>query len=286
MTLDQLLREQGNKLEAAGVSGAEADLHWIVGAVTHFNRVQLIINKEFILPQKQIDQIRQYVDRRCKREPLQYILGSQYFLNLKLKTDKRALIPRPETELLAELCISMIKREYPRFKEFRLLDIGTGTGALALGIAKAASNVRAIGVDISYEALSLARENCRACKLEERVELRYSDIFSGVENEMFDGIVSNPPYIPSKVVDELEPEVKDYEPRLALDGGEYGFDFYYRIITNAARYLKSGGFIALEAEHFQFDPIRDLLKKTEQFTQGVCISDYSGQSRICWAKKL
>ena len=286
MTLDQLIKEQKNKLDAAGVPGAESDLHWIIGAVTHFNRVQLIINKEFILPQKHIDLVRQYVDRRCKREPLQYILGNQHFMNLKLKTDKRALIARAETELLAEVCISAIKKDYPRFKKFRLLDIGTGTGALALGIAKASSNVQALGVDISPDALSLAQENCQSCKLEDRVSFLQSDIFSAVENEEFDAIVTNPPYIPSDVVDELAPEVKDYEPRLALDGGKLGHDFYERIIKDAPEHIRSGGFIAMEAEHFQFDYIRYLLESTKAFSQGICISDYSGRSRICWAKRL
>lgn len=286
MTLDELIKQQRGLLEEAGVHGANADLQWIVSAVTHFNRVQLMINREFLLPEKQIEQIRQMVQRRCNREPLQYILGSQDFMNLKLKTDKRALIPRNETELLAEQCVLLIKRDYPRMKPFRLLDIGTGTGALALGIAKAASNVRAIGVDISEDALSLARENCASCKLEERVSFIQSDIFSAVQGEVFDGIVSNPPYIPSKVVDELMPEVRDYEPRIALDGGEYGFDFYVAIINNAAKHLCSGGFIAFEAEHFQFDYIREVLRQTGEFTQTVCVADYSGQNRICWAKKL
>ncbi len=286
MTLDQLIKEQKSKLDQAGVSGASADLQWIVGAVTHFNRVQIMINRELILSEQQVQKIREMVQRRCEREPLQYILGTQDFMNLKLKTDKRALIPRNETELLAEQCILLIKRDYPRLKPFKLLDIGTGTGALALGIAKAASNVRAVGVDISHDALCLAKENCALCKLEERVTFLHSDIFSAVEDETFDGIVSNPPYIPSKVVDELMPEVKDHEPRIALDGGEYGFDFYVAIIKDAAKHLNSGGFIAFEAEHFQFYYIRELLKQTGQFTQGVCVADYSGQNRICWAKKL
>ena len=286
MTLDQLMTEQKQRLKEAGIPTPETDIQWIVGAVTHFNRVQLMINRDFIMPQKQVEQISGFVDRRCKREPLQYILGNQDFMNLKLKTDKRALIPRPETELLAEQCILLIKRDYKSLKEFRLLDIGTGTGALALSIAKAARNVQALGVDIRSDALSLAEENRTACKLEDRVSFRHSDIYSGVENEIFNGIVSNPPYIPSRVVDELAPEVKDHEPRLALDGGEYGFDFYQRIITDAAKHLTSGGFIALEAEPVQFDPIRRLLDSTGAFTQGVGISDYSGQNRICWAKKL
>ena len=286
MTLGELLKSQRQQLERAGVPGAESDLQWIAGSVTRFNRVQLMINREFVLPPEQAEQIKAMVERRCRREPLQYILGNQSFMNLKLRTDSRALIPRPETELLAEHCIRLIKKDYPRFAPFRLLDIGTGTGALALGIAKAASNVRAVGVDISPDALELAKENCGLCGLEERVTFLQSDLFSAVEGQVFDGIVSNPPYIPTRVVPELMPEVSRFEPHIALDGGEYGMDFYQRIIPQAAYFLKSGGFIALEAEHFQFDAIKELFAQTGAFTPAACMADYEGRNRLCSAKKL
>lgn len=286
MILGELIVQQRQRLERAGVPGAGADIQWIVGAATRFNRVQLAINREFILPPEQTKQIIAMVDRRCAREPLQYILGNQSFMNIKLKTDKRALIPRPETELLAEQCITLIRRDYPRFAPFRLLDIGTGTGALALGIAKSATNVRATAVDISTDALSLAAENCAACGLEDRVTLLHSDVYSAVQGETFHGIVSNPPYIPTKVVSELMPEVSKHEPTIALDGGEYGYEYYVRIIPEAPEYLEPGGFLALEAEHFQFPYILELIDKTKAFTPAVCVADYEGHHRLCWAKRL
>jgi len=273
-------------LEEAQVPDAGVDILWIIGAVTKFNRVQMSINRDFILPKEQIDQIKELIERRKKREPLQYILGSQFFMDLKLNTDKRALIPRNDTEILAQQAITLIRKDYPRFAPFHLLDIGTGTGALALAIAHRCSNVIATAVDISPEALSLAQENTKLNLLEERVELLQSNLFSALKGRKFHGIVSNPPYIPTHTIDSLMPEVALFEPHVALDGGEYGFDFYQRIIEEAGEYLYDGGFLALEATHFQFFPIADLLSSHKEFSPINLIADYGGSHRACWTKKI
>ena len=286
MTLHEVMLAGRNKLREAGVNSPEADIQWIVCAVTHFNRVQLAINKEQLLTPAQVEKIKEWVKRRCAREPLQYILGNQSFMNIKVMTDKRALIPRPETEILAERAINLIRKDYPRFERFELLDLCTGTGVLALAIAKKCTNVYATASDISPEALSLAKENIALCQLEERVSLAQGDLFEAVQGRRFHGIVSNPPYIASNVIDTLMPEVSQFEPRIALDGGQYGFDFYQRILTQAGDYLFPGGFLALEAEHFQFFPIRDLLEQLKLFTEPVFITDYEGMHRVCYVKKL
>ena len=286
MTLHEVMLAGRNKLREAGVNSPEADIQWIVCAVTHFNRVQLAINKEQLLTPAQVEKIKEWVTRRCAREPLQYILGNQSFMNIKVMTDKRALIPRPETEILAERAINLIRKDYPRFERFELLDLCTGTGVLALAIAKKCTNVYATASDISPEALSLAKENIALCQLEERVSLAQGDLFEAVQGRRFHGIVSNPPYIASNVIDTLMPEVSQFEPRIALDGGQYGFDFYQRILTQAGDYLFPGGFLALEAEHFQFFPIRDLLEKLKLFSEPVFITDYEGMHRVCYVKKL
>ena len=181
MTLHEVMLAGRNKLREAGVNSPEADIQWIVCAVTHFNRVQLAINKEQLLTPAQVEKIKEWVKRRCAREPLQYILGNQSFMNIKVMTDKRALIPRPETEILAERAINLIRKDYPRFERFELLDLCTGTGVLALAIAKKCTNVYATASDISPEALSLAKENIALCQLEERVSLAQGDLFEAVQ---------------------------------------------------------------------------------------------------------
>ena len=286
MTLHEVMLAGRNKLRQAGVPNPETDIQWIVCAITHFNRVQRAINKEQVLSPAQVENIKEWVARRCTREPLQYILGNQSFMNIKVLTDKRALIPRPETEILAERAINLIRKDYPRFEKFELLDLCTGTGVLALAIAKKCTNVHAVASDISEEALSLAKENIELCQLNDRVELACGDLFEAVKGRRFHGIVTNPPYIASNVIDTLMPEVSKYEPRIALDGGQYGFDFYQRILTQAGDYLYPGGFLAMEAEHFQFFPIRDLLEKLDIYSEPTFITDFEGMHRVCYVKRL
>ena len=282
MTLAQKIRQWSSELAQAGAPDAKADAEWIASEVMGLNRVQLALARDTVPTQEQEQRMEEYLARRKRREPLQYILGSQCFMDLKLKTDARALIPRPETELLAQRCVQAVRKA--KKQRFRLLDIGTGTGALALAIADACPSVQAAGVDISADALSLARENAEKCGLSERVELLQSDLFSALDGREFDGIVSNPPYIPSHVIDSLEPEVALYEPRLVLDGGIQGYDFYERIIAQAPKHLCSGGFLALEAEPFQFARLSRLMKEAG-FTESEPILDYAAEVRACIAIK-
>lgn len=284
MTVGEIIKKGRAELEKAQVPDAAVDILWIVGAVTRYNRVQLSINRDIILSEEMVQKIQEYIERRKKREPLQYILGSQYFMNIKLKTDRRALIPRSETEILAQQAITLIRKDYPRFSPFYLLDIGTGTGAIALSIAHSCTNVYATAVDISADALDLAKENAKLNQLEDRVEFLQSDLFSALEGKKFHGIVSNPPYIPTHTIDSLMPEVAQYEPHIALDGGEFGFDFYEKIISCAGEYLYDGGFLALEASHFQFFPIADRLAEQKGFGPINLVADYSGSHRVCWVK--
>lgn len=282
MTLAQKIGKWSSELAQAGVPDARADAEWIASGVMGLNRVQLALARDTVLTQEQEQRIEECLVRRKRREPLQYILGSQCFMDLELKTDARALIPRPETELLAQRCVQAVREA--KKQRFCLLDIGTGTGALALAVADACPSVQAVGADISTDALSLARENAERCRLSERAEFLQSDLFSALNGREFDGIVSNPPYIPSHVIDSLEPEVALYEPRLALDGGKQGYDFYERIIVQAPKHLCSGGFLAFEAEPFQFARISRLMAESG-FTEPELILDYAAEPRACIAIK-
>lgn len=212
------------------------------------------------------------LERRKKREPLQYILGTAGFADITVKCDRRALIPRYDTEILYNCVIDNIKdMDYPK-----ILDLCTGSGCLALAL-KCAVDCEMYASDISDGALELAAENAR--KLGMDIKFIQSDMFDGISGS-FDVICSNPPYIPSADIETLAEEVKGYEPRLALDGGDDGLDFYRRIAEEAPRFLKAGGLIALEIGFDQAVEVTDILKNYDV----RIVKDYSGKDRVVLAR--
>lgn len=192
------------------------------------------------------------VDQRAQGYPLQYLLGTEFFWGREYKVDPRALIPRPESELLVESCLEIIsKLDRPR-----VLEIGSGSGALAISIGASSPKAQITSVDISKEALDLAKSNARDHGVT-NVDFIWSDVYENVRKK-YDIIISNPPYIDKNHMEDLQEEVR-YEPRLALYGGEDGLDFYRRIIGGGKSYLKSPGYLLLELGYDQYGPVRDLL---------------------------
>ena len=192
------------------------------------------------LTEAELAPLRELVRRRAQREPLQHLLGTVEFLGLTLKTDARALIPRPETEQLCE----MLAAADCAWKGGRIADVGTGSGCIALALAHALPDARVTGLDASDDALALARENADRCGLTARVTFAKSDLLSAAEAP-FDLIVANLPYIPTGELAALQPEVQR-DPRAALDGGADGLDLIRRLLPQAAAKLRSGGTLALE----------------------------------------
>ncbi len=203
-------------------------------------RLDLYLQFERPLTEPELAKLRPLVRRRGRREPLQHIIGSVDFFGLVLKADARALIPRPETEELVERIINLIDSQ-PR----RTLELGTGTGALVLALAKQFPESEAVAVDLSADALSLARENAGANDLAGHVSFLESDWFSSVES-VFDLIVSNPPYLTEEEYTSAQPEVRDFEPREALVAGEAGLACLRQILEEAQKHLAEGGLLALE----------------------------------------
>jgi release factor glutamine methyltransferase len=225
-----------------GVEHPRLDAETLVGHALGLKRMQLYLQFERLLSEPELEKIRPLVRRRAQREPLQYILGEVEWFGVKLKVDRRALIPRPETEYLAELITQKVVAP-----PANLLDLGTGTGALALGLAKFWPDARVLAVDRSTEALALARENATALGLLERVELRESDWFTAVCDEgRYQVIVSNPPYLTANETAEAAAEVRDHEPMNALVAAEDGMADLKKIIAAAPRFLAPGGLLALE----------------------------------------
>ena len=193
-----------------------------------------------------METLREMVRRRGQREPLQYIVGSVSFCGLEMAVSRHVLVPRPETELLAERAWKFLAQLTENGAP-RAMDFGTGSGCLAIALAARAPLAIVDAIDLSADALSMARENAARHQVAERIEFHQGDGFAAIGGEKrFDLIVSNPPYIPTADINELEPEVREYEPRMALDGGADGMDFYRRIAREGGAFLRPGGRVMLE----------------------------------------
>lgn len=243
LTVLEIIKRSTEFLAKHGVENARLNTELLIGHALGLKRMQLYLQFERPLTEVELAKIRPLVKRRSEREPLQYIVGTTEFGGLTLKVDRRALIPRPETELLVELVKQCRGSTAPE----RVLDLGTGTGAIALALAAAFPLAHVVAVDASDDALALARENAMALGMVERVQLRKSDWFSAIAaDERFALVVSNPPYLTATEVDEAQPEVNRFEPRGALTPGARGTEALDLILREAKPRLVPGGLLALE----------------------------------------
>jgi len=245
ITVLAVVQKTTDFLAAKGVESARLNAELLIGHALGLKRMQLYLQFERELPETDLEKIRPLVKRRSQREPLQHILGETEWSGVKLKVDRRALIPRPETEFLIELLEARLAANPPA----RILDLGTGTGAIALALAKRFPEATVVAVDASDDALALAGENARALGLEARVSLVKSSWYTALaaaSTEPFDVIVSNPPYLTAAETAAAEPEVRVYEPVSALTAAEAGLADLRAIIAGALPFLKPEGWLALE----------------------------------------
>jgi len=228
------------------------------------------------------------IERRISGEPLQYILGHQEFWSIDLKVDPRVLIPRPETEFLVEQALSILFEISHRRPPY-VLEIGTGSGAIAISLAKEVKDVFMVATDISREALRLAKENAQSAGVLHQIGFVNGDLFGPVQSlrdkEVFDLILSNPPYITRSEIRRLAREIKDFEPTLALDGGEDGMEFYRRITLEAPFYLRKGGWLLLEVGEGQGEEVTELIERSESFLEPNLLPDLSGIERVAKAQR-
>ena len=210
------------------------------------------------VPEAYLEAMRRGMARLAKGEPVQYVLGEWDFRSLTLACDRRALIPRPETEELVERVIRFVKGSERHARPF-IVDVGTGSGCIILSLAKELKDGIFLGTDISPDAIALAQENAARCGLQERVRFAVADGMDEFDPESVDVIVSNPPYIATEECERLDPRVKDFEPRSALDGGVSGLDFYERFIGDAMNVLRPGGAAFFEIGEGQGEALRRLL---------------------------
>ena len=242
LTVLEVLQKSAEFLGSKGVEHPRLNAELIIGHSLGMKRMQLYLQFERPLQDPELDRIRPLIRRRAQREPIQYVLGETEWGGLRLKTDRRALIPRPETEYLVELIVQAMPSP-----PGRILDLGTGTGALGLALAKHYDVSAVTAVDRSTAALELARENAAAAGVEARVHFLESDWFDKVPADVgFNLIVANPPYLTELEVNEAAPEVRDFEPRQALIAESEGTADLQKIIAASPRYLSKGGLLALE----------------------------------------
>jgi len=258
-TVLEIVKKSTDFLAGKGVENARFNAESVIGYALALNRMQLYVQFERTLSEPELEKIRPLLRRRAAREPLQYILGETAFHGLVLKCDRRALIPRSETEYLVELIVKRCEDPKPTF----ILDLGTGTGALALALAKIFPAAVVTAVDASEDALTLARENAAAAGIAERVRLFKTDWFAGLpEGERFDLIVANPPYLTSAELAETQAEVREFEPASALVAGDDGLSDLRTILRDAPGRLAPRGLLALETGIAQHAELKRLSERT------------------------
>ena len=241
-TVLEIVKKTTDFLQGKGVESPRLNAEILIGHALGLKRMQLYLQFERPLVEAELEKIRPLVRRRGLREPVQHIVGETDFSGLKLKVDRRALIPRPETELLIETVVGRFA-----VPPARVLDLGTGTGAIALALARAWPEAAVTAVDASAEALDLARENATATGFAARVAFAPSDWFAQLPaGSLFDVIVANPPYLSAEETAEATPEVRNFEPAQALTAGEGGLAALRVILGDAPRFLAPGGLLALE----------------------------------------
>ena len=273
-SLKGLLADGAKMLAQAGIDEAELDARYILEYITGLNSAQYFIHSEDIIEKDKAEEFFRLIERRSKRIPLSYVIGTRDFFGLTFKVDENVLIPEQETELLVE---EVIKHSEGK----SVLDMCTGSGCIAISIALFGKPSKVAASDISEKALEVARENAKSLKAGE-ISFIQGDMFENVTDK-FDIIVSNPPYIETKVIDELMPEVRDYIPRLALDGDIDGLKFYRIISKEAVKKLNKNGRIFYEIGYNQSRAVASILLENG-FTDVNIMKDYSGLDRIVMAK--
>ncbi len=251
MTVGEVLRRATEYLAGKGVDSPRLDAEHLLGKALGLSRVELYMHHDRPLSDAERDEFRELVRRRGEREPLAYVLGEWDFRGLTLKVDRRALVPRPETEVVVERCLALLDGR----PEPRVLDVGVGTGAIALAIAQEHPGAQVKACDVSAEALELARENAESTGIP--IVLEQRDLREGLGTGQYDLVVSNPPYVLPEEIETLEPEVREWEPRVATVGREYT----HLVAEHAAEVLPPGGQLVLEVAGERGADVVDLLER-------------------------
>lgn len=284
MVWKEALAKTAAYLDAKGVPDSAVASELLAARLLRCGRGTLAPHLEKDIPEKCVEALRRAMARLVKGEPVQYVLGEWDFRTLTLRCDRRALIPRPETEELVTRVLAFMKSRGPG--RCAVADVGTGTGAIILSLAKEfAGPAVFLGTDISEDAVALARENAARCGLSDRVKFVVADGLDEFDEEgMFDIIVSNPPYVTRSEMESLDPRVVRFEPRLALDGGESGLDFYERYLADAMNLLAPGGKVFFEIGEGQGGAVAGMMRDYG-FEDVRIEKDFAGHDRYASARQ-
>lgn len=280
LTLVQAWSAARKRLEAAGLDGPVIDARLLVEAACDATRADIVTDPHRPLTAEQAATLEGYLERRERREPVSHILGRKGFWKVMLSVTADVLTPRPDSEAIVDYAL----KSYGEHERFSILDLGVGSGALVLAILAERPAAKGLGIDVSEDALAVARENAANLGLASRCALLRGDWTAGLAGESFDLVVSNPPYIASHVIAGLEPEVRDYEPRLALDGGPDGLDAYRVLAPEILRVLKPGGRFAVEIGYDQKAAVETLFREAGAVAVRTLV-DLSGNDRVVAGEK-
>lgn len=279
MTIGEWLRRAKDALAESGCPDPQIDSRWIAEDTLGLSRSEMHFETERSLSPEEHERLEALLQRRVQGEPVQYLLHSACFMGLNFYVDSRVLIPRQDTETLAEAVIVALRQ----LEKPRMLDLCAGSGAIGLSVKTLVPGADVTLADCSRDALEVVRENARRLGVD--VELRHGDLFRAVWHQKFDLIASNPPYIPTGDLPLLQREVQR-EPQLALDGGGDGLEFYRRIAADAPEHLNPGGSIYLEVGAGQADAVRALLTERMECAEADVINDLNGIPRVVWARSV
>lgn len=291
MTIIEAQREIAKILKEGGVENAMNEARFLLQDALGYDSVQFVTGYRDYACTSCVETAFDWAKRRAAGEPMQYILGHTDFMGLEIRVAPGVLIPRPETEGLCELLANEAKAHRgadPASRwPARILDLCTGSGCIAAWAASAFGDAQIVAADLSKDALAIAAENCRAHEsYPGQIELLQGDLFGALKGDgpQFDAILSNPPYIPSKTVDGLDAEVKDFEPRLALDGGPEGMDLVSRIIKEAPDWLAPGGLLLMEIDDTQEELVRAACEECGRYASFAVLCDLAGKIRYLKAR--
>lgn len=269
-------------LKRAKVSRPQPEAETLMTRLTGYKRHELYLKEDMALSEGLEDAFMDMIKKRCEGIPIQYITGVESFMGMDFKVNEHTLIPRADTEVLVESILLFAKSAQ---KSLNILDLCTGSGNIAVSLAKLLSYAHIWAIDISVNALEVARGNARLNGVEHKIEFLAGDMFKPLENgSVFDIIVSNPPYIKSAGISGLEPQVRLYEPEIALNGGMDGLDFYRNLVEGASLFLGSGGLFAVEVGHDQAGCVTKMLKASGNYKDIEQVKDLAMIDRVVLAK--
>lgn len=276
-TVKDVLEWTARHFKDKGIRSPRLDAEVLLAHALGADRLRLYLNFDRPLSPDERSRYRELVRRRASREPVAYILGRREFWSLPIRTLPGALIPRPETEVLVESVVDKVRHApHPR-----ILELGCGSGAVAMAVLRENPRARMVATDISRQALEITRLNAHEIQVLDRLDLVASDLFDAIRpGGEFDVVCSNPPYIPTETIAQLDPEVRDFEPLTALDGGPDGLDVIRRLVEQAGVYLKTGGALVLEVGDGQAECVAQLVRGAGGFRKVAKHRDLSGMERV------